>query len=567
MAEQANFFTTDVLVVGGGIAAMFAANKAADQGASVIIADKSTASWSGQMPLSGGGFACVPADKVDMQVKYYVTEGEYLNDQPFTEAVVKALYPCAEEVAQWGIYSFDKDLDGKLKLRAGGSVSFPHREYAMPMMLDRALHKGAKVLNKVYIVDLIKHNGRVAGAVGFHYQTGDFYVIQAKSVILACGGCMFKTRGLWHTNCGEGVAMAYEAGAEMRNAEFGNMFNISNKYTLDDAGGHIGAARRFAQNALGETLLEKYPEINAPKDILPPWAMAGGSSARVIRAWLKEIEEGRGPIYLDLTTPEARQKMPMMFETGGQRRGALHHGYANKLKRLGVDITKEKVEWKIVAEFHEGPIRVDLNCESTVPGVYAVGDIMWHGSAYFGAVDWHIGIPQGLAMVTGFWAGTAAGKAAASLPEPEFSSSEVERLRKELFAPLDVKEGYNPYDAIKDIQEVVFKVKNSFAKSKDRLEKALDQIEEIRAKFPTLTAKDSHELVRCHEAKAMATCAEILYRPSLMRTETRGSNIREDYPKRDDKNWLKWVIAKKESGKMKLWTEPVPIERYKYKPG
>jgi succinate dehydrogenase/fumarate reductase flavoprotein subunit len=94
----------------------------------------------------------------------------------------------------------------------------------------------------------------------------------------------------------------------------------------------------------------------------------------------------------------------------------------------------------------------------------------------------------------------------------------------------------------------------------------LGKIEEIKAKLPRLTAKDSHELVRCHEAKAMVTCAELLYRASLMRTETRGSNIRDDYPERDDKNWLKWIIIRKEDGKMKLRTEPVPIERYKLKP-
>jgi succinate dehydrogenase / fumarate reductase flavoprotein subunit len=64
----------------------------------------------------------------------------------------------------------------------------------------------------------------------------------------------------------------------------------------------------------------------------------------------------------------------------------------------------------------------------------------------------------------------------------------------------------------------------------------------------------------------MVTCAELLYRASLMRTETRGSNIREDYPARDDKNWLKWIIIKKEDDKMNLWTEPVPIDKYKIKP-
>ena len=79
-------------------------------------------------------------------------------------------------------------------------------------------------------------------------------------------------------------------------------------------------------------------------------------------------------------------------------------------------------------------------------------------------------------------------------------------------------------------------------------------------------ARDSHELVRCNEAKSMAFNAEILFKASLMRTETRGTNIREDYPETDNQNWLKWIIIKKEDGGMKFSTEPVPSAKYKYQP-
>jgi succinate dehydrogenase / fumarate reductase flavoprotein subunit len=566
MDRSANVLSTDVLIIGGGISGLYAANKAADEGASVLIVEKSTTGWGGQMPLSGGFFAYVPPDKAEDLIRYYVAEGEYLNDQEMTEAVVKSLLPCAEEVTGWGMNSLAKGFDGKLLVTAG-TIGFPQRDTVMPMMLDRALQRNARVLNKVYMVDLLKNDGRVVGAAGFHYQTGEFYTVKAKTTILACGGCMYKTRGLWHTNCGEGPAMAYNAGAEMRNAEFANMFNVANKYTMDDAGGSIGAARTLGVNARGESMMQKYPEINAPEGIRRGGGMlASGSSWRIVRAWAKEIEAGGGPIYLDLTLEEARARMPMLFDLSGRSRGSLHMGYASRMRRVGVDITKEKVEWVIVPEFHEGPVRIDANGQTTVPGVYATGDLAWHGSAFVGAMDWHIGVPQGFCMVTGFWAGSHAGKTALSLPEEKLYSSQVEDLRKQVYAPLDAKGGYSPYDAIREIQQVVFKLKNSFLKSRDRLEKALGAIENIESKFPDLTARDSHELVRCHEAKNMATCAEILYRASLARTETRGSNVREDCPERDDENWLSWVIVKKEGGETKVRTEPIPIERYKYKP-
>jgi succinate dehydrogenase / fumarate reductase, flavoprotein subunit len=103
-------------------------------------------------------------------------------------------------------------------------------------------------------------------------------------------------------------------------------------------------------------------------------------------------------------------------------------------------------------------------------------------------------------------------------------------------------------------------------RNKNRLEKALARIEEIGQRLPGLRAKDGHGLGKCHEARAMALCAEMTLRAALMRTESRGWHYREDYPERDDKNWLKWVLVKQEGGRMRLSTEPVPIDRYRYKP-
>jgi len=236
--------------------------------------------------------------------------------------------------------------------------------------------------------------------------------------------------------------------------------------------------------------------------------------------------------------------------------------------KAGIDVNKEKLEWYPVPEFNGGPIRIGLNCETTLPGLYAVGDAGQTGSAYLWAMEHNGmgGIGLGYASVSGYKGCVAAGKAVAAVPEPHYSTAEVERLRKEIYAPLDVKDGYSPYEAIKEIQQVVFKLKNSYFKHQDRLEKALSLIEEVKEKLPGLMAKDSHELVRCHEAKSMAFNAEILFKASLMRTETRGTNIREDYPQTDNQNWLKWIIIKKEDGDMQFSTESVPIAKYKYKP-
>lgn len=561
MTTATNLFSTDVLIIGGGISALAAANKAVEQGVDVLVVDKCTSGFSGQMPWSGGNFVTPPPDGVDRQIRFLVDEGEYLNDQEFTTTFIKSCFPAVKEVADWGIWTFPKDPEGRVILgRSGGIATMPQREMGLLAFKGRALQKGVRFVDKVFVNNLLTNQDRIVGAVGFHYETGEYYVFHAKEVILACGGCMYKSRPLWHVNCGEGVVMAFDAGAEFRNAEFGNMFHVSNKYTLDDGGGIVAAAWTIFENARGESLLQKHPDIVPSKDIMPPWMR--GSDARLVRILVKEILEGNGPIYVDFSQ---HAPPPLIIDMFGERRGTTQFSFAAKLKRLGVDITKEKIEFQLVPEFHEGPVKVNLNSETTVPGLYAVGDLSFQGSACWGALDFYAGgNPLAYAMVTGFWAGQSAGNAAKSVPRSDFSIAQIEDIRKNIYAPFNVEKGYDPYASIKDIQEIVFKIKNSLVKSEERLKFALSKIREVKKRQDTLKAANPHELVRCHEAKAMAVCAEILYEASLLRTETRSTNIREDYPKRDDKNWLKWLLMRKDVDKIKFWTEPVPIEKYKY---
>jgi succinate dehydrogenase / fumarate reductase flavoprotein subunit len=561
MNRTPQFLSTDILIIGGSISGLTAANKAAEQGLQVLIADKGVVPWVGQVPSGGGGFPTAAPDEVEEQVQWITELGEYLNDQDWTYAFANDAYHNALEMADWGDL-FKRDIEGKIKLEVnrahhiGTTFQLYRTEMCLPILMGRALEKGAKVLNRIYMVDLLKRDGRIVGAIGFHYQTGDFYVIQSKETIIACGGCNHKSRPLWHMNCGEGVAMAYHAGAEMRNAEFSNTYMISNVYTKADDRG-AAALKHLWENAVGERMVDKYPELIPHGINMKLWVIA----------MYREIEAGRGPIYLNLVG----QKDVLMRDKGWKTTNQTHcnrtHGYPRMMLEKGININEQKVEWQPVPEYHGGPIRVDLNCETTIPGLYATGDAVQNGSGYIGAREGcgPIG-PIGFCVVTGFRAANAAAKDALKVPKLEFNKAEVDKLRSEISTPLSVKDGYNPYDAIREIQEIVFPVKHSYVKHKDRLEAALAMTEKVKAKLPNLMAKDSHELVRCHEAKSMVVHAELLFRASLMRTETRGSNIREDYPQRDDKNWLKWIIIKKEDDKMKLWTEPVPIDRYKYKP-
>jgi hypothetical protein len=146
-------------------------------------------------------------------------------------------------------------------------------------------------------------------------------------------------------------------------------------------------------------------------------------------------------------------------------------------------------------------------------------------------------------------------------------SGELSRLREAIFAFLARKAGYAAAEAIRGIQDVVVPVKYNVRRSKDRLEEALSKIAGIQERILELRADDPHGLCRCHEASFMALCAEIGFRAALTRAESRGWHYREDYPERDDENWLKWVIVKKGEKRMEVTTEPIPIENYKFRPG
>ena len=129
------------------------------------------------------------------------------------------------------------------------------------------------------------------------------------------------------------------------------------------------------------------------------------------------------------------------------------------------------------------------------------------------------------------------------------------------------EKGYEPYEAISRIQQTLIPINVYFFREGGRLREALNKIEEVKRDIlPAVKAADPHELVKYHEADSMVFCTEMQLRPALLRTESRGIHMREDYPEKDDKNWLKWTVVKKDGERMALSTEPVPIETYKFKP-
>ena len=162
-------------------------------------------------------------------------------------------------------------------------------------------------------------------------------------------------------------------------------------------------------------------------------------------------------------------------------------------------------------------------------------------------------------------AGASAAQCAGSVGEPKIDTDQARTFKAEIFAPLERDLGMTPHEMVSRIQNVMQPIKFTAWKREDRLQEALDIVLRLGAKLPTLVAKDYHHLCSVNECRSMVLSSEMFFRACLARKETRGWFIREDYPTRDDKNMLKWVLLQKQGDEMAVSYEDVPMGDYKYR--
>ena len=366
--------STDVLIIGGGIAGLLAAIKAgqARPAVNVLLVDKATPGYAGQGPRTGGVVVAVKDEQLEEWFKWKVEQGGYLNDQELVYAFGKDSLKVQLEMADWGA-PYQKDETGNVVLPPGevrdGNTSttfWPSQGDMMQFLRGKARSEGVRILPRVMVVSLLMEGEKVAGAVGFSIDSGKFYILKAKATIIANGACMYRYRSWFQYNSGEGVAMAYNAGAEMRNADFANTTGYcprEGKWGGRGPGGGL-------ENARGENLYDRY---GIPREEGTPYE-------KITLAMYKEIQEGRGPIMFDVRKYAGRP---------GSLRDKI-------IAKMGL-APGEKIEYIIAQSAKQGPIRVDMHCRATVPGLWAVGDASFGGSAIFRRLStlqpwrrWHV---------------------------------------------------------------------------------------------------------------------------------------------------------------------------------
>ncbi|MBI4186591.1 MAG: FAD-binding protein [Chloroflexi bacterium] len=550
---------SEILILGGGLAGAFAAIKAREAGAGkVTLVSKGKIGKDSEAAQAAGMYAmATPDDDWNELYRRAALTDDYgagLFDPEWLDVDLEESYQRAIDMEKYGV-EWEKTSDGKFErklMRSGfGMAAMFHGPQLMEAMARKVIKSGVKVVGYSMATGLLTERGepgaRVVGAVGFNARTGELQVFRARATILAMGGCMFKARQVGsHVQTGEAFAMAYRAGARLgRFAESEVMYVCPSDCDTQGMNMFIGLGGRFV-NASGEEFMKEYE----------PQLGEHASLGTVAGAMAMEVRAGRGPVYLDMThfTPEHVRKLKVVVPHAMLR-----------LERAGIvagDKFVKKMEYTpfftgVYAE--GGGIIVNLDCETSLPGLYCCGDSMAQSRVGPAALPG--------AAVSGTRAAGSAVAYAREAPEPGIDQRQVEELRKFTFAPIERKDGIQPDHIIIGVNEVLLRPEVTIVARGDRLEKAIAELERIRdEEVPLLYAPTPHYLRIANETRTSVLIAEMYLRSRLMRTESRNLFLREDYPYTDNVDWLKWTMLRQENGKMKLWTEDIPIDKYKIKP-
>lgn len=553
---------TDVLVIGGGLAGAFAAIKAREAGAiKVTLVDKAKAGKSGPSAFAAGVMSVFVPDEDDFDAWFteVVKGGEYLNDQEFLEIMMSDTFERVKEMERWGIH-FEKMPDGKFERRymRGGVEGSPikaimfHGPQLMEEMRRKIKESGVQIIDRVMVTDLLTTDRMVVGAIGFDTRKGDFTVFKAKAIIVTAGGNGYKSNFSSHKMAsGDGVAMAYRAGARLMSFDLYNHNATAAPFETLGMNMFVALGGAFI-NAKGERFLREYDPKLEDHTLLHVFC----------QAMALEVMAGRGPIHMDMTNfkPDDVAKLKVVVPL-----------VCKNLEAMGIiigDRIVKKIEW-VVALLGTvgggGGVDIDKDCASNVRGLYVAGDSADRKAKGAGGPGGVAGLS--FAAVSGCRAGNAAAKYAKGIGETKLDQIQVKELKESSLAPLGRKEGVEPEHVVLALQEAIFPKEVSIILSEERLYKALKQVEEIAlTQVPLIQAYDPHYLRTAHEARNMVLCTQMWLKSAINRKESRGLILREDYPETDNINWLKWITLEKGKKEMEIKTEDIPIQRYRLKP-
>jgi succinate dehydrogenase / fumarate reductase, flavoprotein subunit len=523
----------DVLIIGAGGAGLRAALGALAQGAKVGVVCKSLLGKAHTVMAEGGiAAAMANVDSGDDWRTHFrdtMRGGKFLNNWRMAQIHAQEAPERVRELEQWGAL-FDRTKDGEILQRAFGGHTFRRLCHVgdrtglemIRTLQDRGVQMGIDVFMECTVSRLLKDGDRIAGAFGYWREQGRFVIFRAKSIVIATGGIgkAYKiTSNSWEYT-GDGMALAYGAGADLLDMEFVQFHPTGMVWPPGVQGLLVTEAVRgeggILRNKAGERFMEKYD----------PKRMELSTRDVVARSIYTEVREGRGTehggAYLDISHKPAeyvKKKLPSMY---------------HQFKELAdVDITKGPMEVGPTCHYMMGGIRVDgETAQSSVPGLFAAGEAAagLHGANRLG------GNSLSDLLVFGRRAGIAAADHAKTVQNTTIDSGQVEAAARELLAPFERKEGENPYTIHRDLQDVMQNLVGIF-RTREDLTRAMQELEKLKARAELLSVEGSRMFNPgwhlAQDLKSMLIVSEAVTRSAIAREESRGAHSRIDYPNLD----------------------------------
>lgn len=506
---------TDVLVLGGGPAGTWAAWTAASRGARVVLADKGYCGTSGATAPSGTGVWYVPPDEEQREAARASREslGGHLADRAWMNRVLDRTYDNVDRIAAWG-YPFPNDETGAPQKR---SLQGP--EY-MRLMRKRVKAAGVRILDHSPALELLVDDGEVVGARGVARQTGERWVVNARAVVIATGGCAFLSKALGcNVLTGDGGLFAAEAGAELSGMEFSNAYGLGPAF----ASVTKSAFFRFASF---------YYEDGSPID--------GAGSAR-----------GRSVIARTLLTQPVYCKLDRASEEIRPLLRAAQPNFFLPFDRRSIDPLTQRFQ---VTLRLEGTVRgtggiriVDEACATSVPGLFAAGDaatreLICGGFTGGGSHN------AAWAMSSGSWAGEGASNYAARASSARRGGRGAGEAGLVEGNAHELELG----SVIKRVQDEVFPYDRNLFRTQSGMRGSLTRLDALWSELKSRPRQGAFSVVRAREAAAMVATARWMYRSASERRETRGMHKHMDHPELDPAQQRRLITG----GLNKVWVRP-----------
>lgn len=512
----------DVLCVGGGIAGLMAAINAAEQGARVIVAEKANTLRSGSGGTGNDHFQCyIPEVHGDFdsfwKELFYGQITGFLRTLD-TEYIRYWFENSFEIVRLWDSWGIPMKYEGIYEFAGHG---FPgkmlnHLKYSgvnqKPVLTKQARKRGVEIVNRVMVCDLLKGNdGGVIGAMGLGTREDKMIVFQAGSVVLSTGNCSRiypsvttgadNNRAFPLTNSGDGRAMAYRAGAGLKDLALVHRHAGPKYLARCGQATWVGVLRDRNGNPVG-------PWITKPDRVY------GDIATEVSKTIFEDYRKsGKGPVYMDMEGISKQDLDYMVHWLKNEGNEVILHS----LTEEGVDLGKSAIEFQTFEMQVDGGIRANHKGETGVKGLFAAGD--------------DVSATISHAAVFGWSAGGAAAKHAGleKAPDIETARADIE-ARKSIFDAMKRREnGAKWQEALSALQQTMFDYCGS-VRSEILLDAGLDIIGRLKKKaYSSLTAGNPHELMNCLQVMNLIDIGELVLICACDRRETRAFHVRSDY--------------------------------------